>query len=153
MGVRKDSIQTLIETNLSSSKDPKITPADHREVVQEVINYIDNRLVTNPQGVIYAGSVQIAMGVDQSYWKVTVPLGTTLPSTVLDYVVVGCFTAPTAKPGAVNCRCSYTIRNRTSTQFDILLTARNPLTAAQNNNSAVINLTFEYLLYLKEEVQ
>ena len=139
MGIRKDSIQTAITTNLASGKTPKISPTDHREVAQGIINFIDNRIVTNAQGAIFAGSYAFQTG-GVSDKKVTIPLGTTVSSA--DYVVVGCFTSTTN--ASENCRYFYTIRNRSTTQFDLLIRARNPASA---------NLTFEYLLYTKEEVQ
>lgn len=141
MGIRKDSIQTAIDTNLASGKTPKISPADHREVAQGIVNFIDNRIVTNTQGAIFAGSHQFQTG-GVSDIKVTIPLGTTINNSDSDYIVVGCLTSTTT--ASENCRYFYTIRNRTTTQFDLLLRAINPASA---------NLTFEYLLYTKEEVQ
>ena len=136
--VRKTSIQTLIDTNLATGKTPKISPADHRVVAQEIVDYIDNTVLTTTQGVAFAGSYNFSTNGAADY-KFTVTLGTTVATP--DYVVIGCITSAISNTN--NCRYFYTIKDRGVSQFDLLLRARNPATA---------NLTFEYLLFAKEEI-
>lgn len=140
--VRKESIQTLINTNLATAKTPKISPADHRPVAQGIINYIDNRFLTNTQGVVFAGSYTIGTNVGGADYEFTVPFGTTIDS--VDYIVVGCITSTTV--GTNNCRFSWMVRDRSTAQFTLLLRALNPATPTST-------LTFEYLLVSPDEVQ
>ena len=138
--VRKTAISASIDTNLASGKPGKITPTDHREVAQGIINYIDNRILTNAQGSIFAGSYSFTTAANTPDYRFTVPLGTTVDDP--DYIVVGCITSATASTN--NCRYFHTIKNRGTTSFELLLRAINP---------AASNLTFEYLLFSKEEIQ
>lgn len=135
---RKESIQDLINTNLSSSKSPKIAPADHNPVAKDIINYIDNRYITNTSGAIVVGSKNLVLGGDQ-YYSIVVDLGTTVDS--LDYIVVGCFISPTE--GTDNCRYAWSVRDRNTSQFTLLLRARNPRPTT---------VTFEYLLISPNEI-
>ena len=137
---RKNSIQSLIDTNLASGKPTKITSADHNEVAKDIINFIDNRIITNTQGSIFAGSYAFFAANAHNY-RFLVTFGTTI-NTSPDYVVVGCITSQTQSTN--NCRYFYTIKNRTTTSFELLLRAVSPSTA---------HLVFEYLLYSKEEIE
>jgi hypothetical protein len=140
--VRKTAIQTLIDTNLATAKTPKISPTDHRPVAQGIINYIDNRFLTNTQGVIYAGSYNIGTNVGGPDYEPVVSFGTTVDST--DYIVVGCITSVTAHN--YNSRFAWMVRDRTTTQFTLLLRAINPVTPTSA-------LTFEYLLVSPNEIE
>lgn len=139
--VRKTAIQTLINTNLATAKTPKISPADHRPVAQGIINYIDNRFLTNPQGAIFAGSQVLGTigGVD---YEIPILFNTTID--ILDYIVIGCITCPIAHTN--NARNFWMVRDRSTTQFTLLLRNVNPVapTAA---------LTFEYLLVSPNEIE
>ncbi len=140
--VRKTAIQTLINTNLATAKTPKISPADHRPVAQGIVNYIDNRFLTNTQGVIFAGS-QVLGTLGTAYdYSIPVPFNTTID--ILDYVVIGCITCPVVHTN--NTRYYWMVRDRSTTQFTLLLQARYAATATAA-------LTFEYLLVSPNEIE
>lgn len=137
--IRKQSIQTLIDTNLASGKTPKISPADHVPVAKGIINYIDNRILTRPDGLIFAGTSDTWTLGSHDYQK-TILFNTSVDIT--DYVVIGCLISTTR--GDTNCRYFWQARDKTTTQFTLNLFARYPQPCS---------LSFEYILFSPDEIQ
>lgn len=131
-------IRNLIETNLSSSKSPKISPADHRPISLEIVDYIDNRVLTGNNGVVFAGSMNFRTGNADD--RIPVEFGTDVG--VPDYTVIGCITS-TGLGTDKACK-SWMVSDKTTTSFVLLL--------RQVSNSVNQNLTFEYMLFSNDEI-
>lgn len=133
------ALQNLITTNLASGKDPKIAPADHRPVTLGIIDYIDNRVLTGNNGVVFAGSQTFQTGLADN--RIQVDFGTELATPA--YTVIGCITSTGIGPDKP--LKSWMVSDRTTTSFILLLrqvTGGQPLTT----------LTFEYMLFSQDEV-
>lgn len=148
--LRVSEIRNLIETNLSSSKDPKISPADHRPISLGIIDYIDNRVLTGNNGVVFGGSVTLPLawpyadyyaGYGTPDGKVPVVFGTQVATP--NYTVIGCLTATVL--GDYNSRYFWMVSERTTTSFQLLLRAKYIMRPAPS-------LTFEFILFSNDEL-
>ena len=128
MATQKDTTLALINANIVSPKTPKISPADHREVSLAIVGCIDNRF-------IIAGT-QVLARLAQYDQKFTVTFNT-IDTTL--YTVVWGISTPTIGT-YVNCANNITIKDKGTTQFDVLMRAR-------DRPNIPVNLTFEYALF------
>jgi hypothetical protein len=132
-------IQNLITTNLASGKDPKISPADHRPVSLEIIDYIDNRVLKGNNGVVFAGSKNFQTGNADD--RILVEFGTGVATP--DYTVIGCITSTSV--GSNKPVKFWMVSDKTTTSFILLL-------RQVGGAPAVTSLTFEYMLFANDEV-
>ena len=128
MATQKDTTLALINAKIVSPKTPKISPADHREVSLAIVDCIDNRF-------IIAGTQLLARttAADQKF---------TIAFNTIDtpyYTVVWGISTPTIGT-YVNCANHVMIKDKGTTQFDVLMRSRDGLNAS-------VNLTFEYALF------
>jgi len=130
---RKDQITTQIDTLLASSKTPKISPLDHRTVATNIINYIDNRILT-------AGAVTLNSWANRDtlhYVPFTSPVSTT------NYIVIA---SPSTAVGSTGMsRTVTTIRSRGLAGFYI--------TGATYNGFSVggVTVLLEYIIIADNE--
>lgn len=131
VNTRKDTIAASINTKLASSKNPKISAKDYREVATDIVNYIDNRF-------LYAGSVNCTLnGSRDQFININLPI--TLPDT--NYIVLGSF--HTASPLNSASRHFLMIQGRFTWQFTLLV--RSP----DGGYSGTV--PYEYVIYSAAE--
>jgi len=60
---RKDAISAQIDTLLASGKTQKISAYDHRTVATSIVNYIDNRILTQVLLLLAVGQIEMPTGI------------------------------------------------------------------------------------------
>ena len=84
MAKTRGEMNTLINTNLSSSPTDKITALEHNEVARESLNYVTGQVVAG--GSLYIGDIPGGLTTIGP-----ISLGITIPG--LNYTIVGHFTS------------------------------------------------------------